>query len=108
MINMLEIIVAACGGAVVGGLFSLITWGLNRRAAKKDRWADRHSGLEMGVQVLLYDRIKYLCKCYMSAGHITSSDLEDLTRMHTIYHNDLGGNGFLDDLMRAIHRLPIK
>lgn len=105
---MLEIIVAACGGAVVGGLFSLITWVLNRRAAKNDRQADRRSGLEMGVQVLLYDRIKYLCKCYVSAGHISSGDLEDLTRMHTIYHDDLGGNGFLDDLMGAVHRLPIK
>lgn len=26
--------------------------------------------------------------------------------MHSVYHNDLGGNGYLDDAMTRVVRLP--
>lgn len=60
-----------------------------------------------GVRQLLYDRIKHLCKEHISRGFIASNDLEDLRRMHKIYHDELNGNGFLDDLMNTVSRLKI-
>ena len=58
--------------------------------------------------MLLYDRIKHLGNSYIHKGCVTSEELEDLTAMHQIYHNNLNGNGFLDDLMSRAKNLPIK
>ena len=58
--------------------------------------------------MLLYDRIKHLGNSYIHKGYVTSEELEDLTAMHQIYHNNLNGNGFLDDLMSRVKNLPIK
>ena len=100
---MAEVIIAACGGAAVAGVFSLITWALNRKASKKEK----NTGIAAGVQVLLYDRIKYLAKHYIEEREIHAEDLEDLMRMHTIYHDDLNGNGYLDRLMKKVKDLKI-
>ena len=99
-----EVIIAACGGAMVGGIFGIIQWALQRRAAK----GERQNGTAAGVKILLYDKIKYLAKEHIGAREISAEDLEDLMAMHKIYHNDLGGNGYLDSLMASVKRLPIK
>ena len=97
---MMELIAAILGSsalsAVISGLFGLAQ---TRRK--------RHDGVSAGVQQLMYDRIKYLCKAHLSRGRIASNDLEDLIRMHKIYHDDLNGNGYLDELMDAVEDLPI-
>lgn len=97
---MAEIIAALLGGsalsAIISGLFGL--------AQTKRR---RKDGVAAGVQALMYDRIKYLCKSHLARGQIASNDLEDLIRMHQIYHDDLNGNGYLDELMDAVEELPI-
>ena len=58
--------------------------------------------------MLLYDRIKHLGNSYIHKEYVTSEELEDLTAMHQIYHNNLNGNGFLDDLMSRVKNLPIR
>lgn len=83
---------------------AFVAWLLNRLDKKKER----KTGVSMGVQVILYDRIKYLCKYYIQQGYISANDLEDLERMWRVYHNDLDGNGFLDALMGEVKKLPIK
>lgn len=97
---MAEIIAALLGGstlsAIISGLFGL--WQTKQR---------KQGGVAAGVQALMYDRIKYLCKSHLSRGQIASNDLEDLIRMHRIYHDDLNGNGYLDELMGAVEDLPI-
>lgn len=104
---MTEIILAIAGGgvgaAIVGGVFSLVQWKLNRRAAKEDK----RSNMAAGIRILLYDRIKYLGRKHIADGYITAEDLEDLTAMHKIYHDDLSGNGFLDTLMSQVKILKI-
>lgn len=65
-------------------------------------------GISNGVRLLLYDRVKYLAKSYIEQGFIWAEDLEDLQRMWECYHNSLDGNGYLDNLMANVHRLPIK
>lgn len=96
----MEIIIAIIGSgalsAIISGFFGLA----QTKKAKKN-------GVTAGVQQLLYDRIKYLCKAHLERGYIASNDLDDLERMHKIYHDDLNGNGFLDDMMEAVRRLRI-
>lgn len=119
----------AGGAAIVAGLFGLITWRLNRKAQKEDRAAAKKEAasiqentamqklnqridiLFLADRTLLYDRIKHLGKSYIARGYITVEELEDLKRMHQVYHDPdkLDGNGFLDDLMDAVtHTLEIR
>ena len=58
--------------------------------------------------VILYDRLKHLCRHHIGNGHIMADDLEDIMQMHRVYHEDLDGNGFLDNLMRQVKSLPIR
>ncbi len=96
MTIIIAIISSGALSAVISGIFSLV----QSRKKKSD-------GVTAGVQQLLYDRIKYLCKAHLERGIIASNDLDDLERMHKIYHDDLNGNGFLDDMMEAVRRLKI-
>ena len=103
----MEVLIALISGgvaaSVVGGVFSVITLKLNRKAQKEDKSDDITSGLRM----LLYDRIKYLGKSYISRGKIHAEELEALIAMHNVYHDKLHGNGFLDELMIQVRHLPI-
>lgn len=107
----------AGGAALVTGLFGLCQWLLNRKSKKADHAAADYGELLRRMEVLfladrtiLYDRIKYLGKSYIAQGCITVEDLEDLERMHSVYHDKdkLDGNGFLDDLMRKVRALPVR
>ena len=122
------IIGGSCGAAVVSGIFGLITWRLNRKAKKEDTAEQQKSNdcsaraeqlveLKRMIEVLfvadrtiLYDRIKHLGKTYIARGNITVEELEDLSLMHSVYHDKdkLNGNGFLDDLMKSVRKLPIR
>lgn len=123
---ILAIVGGSCGAAIVAGIFGLIQWRLNRKASKEDKAADRKAAdckargediarVETQVKALykanriqLYDRIKHLGKAYISRQEISPEDLEDLIDMHRCYHDDLGGNGFLDEIMEQVRHLPIK
>lgn len=115
--------IGAGGAAIVKGLFDLVHWFLNRKAQKEDRTdGDRESRctargeeirrLDKKVDVLflaertiLYDRIKFLAKSYIARGWVTVEELEDLNRMHEVYHDEdkLNGNGFLSKLMKKVN-----
>ena len=125
--NFLKNFLCGAGGAaLVAGLFTLLKWWLGRQAKKQD---DSHAakvvncearGEEikeltrmMGVlfladRTILHDRIKQLGKYYISRKYITVEELEDLERMHDVYHDEdkLNGNGFLKNLMEAVRALP--
>ena len=109
------------GTALVGGVFTIIQWKLNRRAATEDRSCEARGKqireLSRLVEVLveadrtiLYDRVKHLGKSYIARGYITVEELEDIDLMHTVYHDKdkLAGNGFLDNLMNTVHSLEVK
>lgn len=113
----------AGGAAIVAGLFALIQWLLNRKAQKEDRAADKQDSesaqldgdmkeinrkldvLFLADRTLLYDRIKHLAKSYIDRGYVTIEELEDLNRMHAVYHDSdkLNGNGFLKELMNIVN-----
>ena len=115
----------AGGAAVVTGIVSLIQWLLSRRAQKADRVTAKTEAenereekltkeinrkldvLFLADRTVRYDRIKFLAKSYIDRGWVTVEELEDLNRMHDVYHDPdkLDGNGFLKDLMKTVNSL---
>lgn len=114
----MDIVVAVLGGsvgaAIVTGLINLIQWRLNRGATKQDRAvaqqtaeAQKLDSIANALRLLLYNEIKHQSKQYIRDKSITTEDLEDILEMHRLYHDDLGGNGFLDSVIRQVQNLPI-
>lgn len=106
---MEAIVIAIIGSGALSTLISCIFALVREKRAAKQKESEEFKVLREGLQQLMYDRIKYLCKTHISRGYIASNDLEDLERMHKTYHDKdkLNGNGFLDDLMEAVHELDI-
>lgn len=116
----------AVGSSIVVGLFGLITWFLNRKAAKadkkeakkeeKEKQADSEmddikktlDNLTIAMRTQMYNSIKKDGKAYLQRGSITTEELEDLVNTHKVYHDVLAGNGFLDSLMEKVKRLPVQ
>ena len=98
MITTIVIAILSSGAlsALVNGIFTLV----NRRR-------DDEKSIMKGLRQILYNDIKREGKKYIAAGSISSDALEDLIQTHQIYHDDLKGNGYLDNIMQAVNNLPI-
>ena len=105
---LLAIITGGVAAAIIDNVFKIITNKINRDAAKEDKQEDETDDIKCGLRILLYSKIKSLGKEYITRGYIHTEELEDIIGMHEVYHDKLGGNGFLDDLMKQVHNLPIK
>ena len=98
-------------------------WLLNRKTTKEDK-AQNHAvatctkrseeinelqamanSLIVADRTILYDRIKYSAKSYITRGWISVEKCEDPKRTHKVYHDGLKGNGFLDTLMAEVDQL---
>lgn len=126
MENFLIILGGGLGIALVEGVVKIVQWKMARKAqiedkaddAKADEEDDRKKELDEinekmdvlreALQISLFDRIKYIAKAHIERCWISVEDLEDLERMHKVYHNKekLNGNGFLDGLMAKVRELP--
>ena len=127
--EFLKIFLGGAGGAAsVAGRYGLIQGRLNRKAQKEDKAAARQESrctrqdeemkeinrkldvLFLADRTLLYDRSKHLAKSYISRGYVTVEELEDLNRMHDVYHDGdkLNGNGFLKEIMGTVNTLEIR
>lgn len=124
--NFWTFLSGAGGAALMGGVFALLQWVLNRHAKKQDTASAVSAGicaargeeikevkrlidvLVVADRTILYDRIKHIGKSYITRGYVTLEELEDLERMHQVYHDKdkLNGNGFLDELMKTVKQLP--
>lgn len=92
---LITVLSSSAVASLVSGIFSL----LSSKQKKED-------GIEAGVRILLYDRIKYLGIRHIERGYISNEDYEDLVKMHLVYHDSLKGNGFLNDVMDQVKKLP--
>lgn len=79
---------------------------LNEMETKLNNLESRLGGLERAQRITMHERIKRLAAKYCENGEISFSDYEIIKQMHSIYHNDLHGNGFLDSVMEDVDRLP--
>lgn len=122
--------------ALIDAVRALVRWILDRKAHKEDRaeekaerkTEERLARLEGRVAeieeqtgkfaqsldlqretnvYILYDRIRYLAKCYIKDGEISFEDRDSLNQMHSVYHRN-GGNGNLDNVMKLANELPLK
>ena len=100
---LIAILSGSAVAAAISSATSIYLWHLNNKKKQDNRDDD----IAAGVQLLLYDRIKFLGLNHITKGRIASDDLEDLKRMHKIYHDKLHGNGYLDHIMHKVDKLPI-
>ena len=107
-----EIIIALLTGGVlvsiINGVMQLIMWRKNRKAQKEDKAEQNISVIIQALKFILYDKIRCAGQAYIRDGEIDFDDRRILTDMHNVYHNGLGGNGDLDNLMKEVNALPLK
>ena len=106
------IAVIAGASSIVGGVITQL--GENFRQKRKRKY-DKDDGkdkdimaLKTGLKWVIYDRIRYLGQTYISHKSIDFDDRRILNEMHKCYHDGLGGNGDLDNLMGEVNRLPLQ
>ncbi len=83
--------------ALIAGIFNLINNKLKNR-----------SGVAHASQLTLYNDIEHLIDKTAARGYINGEELRHLLEMHECYHDELGGNGYLDAKMNMAKALPIK
>ena len=125
--NFLYAALTGVGAAAVIKLIdNVVQWKLQRKAAKEDRtldddraeikkikqWEkdmkDKVNALINADRYIMFDRIRYLGQKYVAEKEVDFDDRRILNQMHDVYHNELGGNGDLDKLMKAVNTLPLK
>lgn len=75
---------------------------------RKKEESAKESAITKAVMFLLASSIRQECQDHINDGEIDADDLQRLEKAWGIYHNDLGGNGFLDTYMKDIKALPKK
>jgi hypothetical protein len=120
------LLTGATAAAVVKLIDNLLQWFLTRKAKREDKEAAKKEENEKsaeqrikdmeqslnavveGQKYILLDRIRYLGCTYLKDGEVSFEDRRLLNMMHGVYHNGLGGNGDLDNLMEEVNDLPLK
>ena len=112
---MSDIVLVAIVGAVsgiTGGLISQIGEGRRQKRKHKydkdDEKDKTMAALKEGLKWVIYDRIRFLGHTYTNAGKVDFDDRRILNEMHRCYHEGLGGNGDLDNMMTQVNKLPLK
>lgn len=108
-------LISGASAALIGVIGNIIINRLNRKDKKEDQAGAKASETEVrlkainnGLKLLMLDKIKYLGLRFISEGGITYEDRSLLHKMHDNYHNELGGNGDLDQIMEDVDKLPLK
>ena len=108
----IAIIGGLLGGSAVAALINQIGESIRQKRKRKydkdDTESDDIAALKTGLKWVIYDRIRYLGQSYIAAKKIDFDDRRVLNEMHKCYHNGLGGNGDLDNLMKEVNNLPLK
>lgn len=120
---LISLLGTGIGGALVMGIFAVIQHRLTRRDQKEDKAAAGKvmdcsrrgqeidalramvANQEVALRAILYDRIKHIAKTHICRGWLTFEEWEDLQMLHRVYHSELQGNGFLDEVMSSVSRL---
>ena len=108
----MEIVLAILGGTAVAALINQIGESIRQKRKRKYDTTDTKDkdieALKTGLKWVIYDRIRYLGQTYINQKKIDFDDRRILNEMHKCYHNSLGGNGDLDNLMSEVNALPLK
>lgn len=100
-IDVTTIIVAVIGSGILNTL-------LNHFLNTKEKKNNNEKELKQALRLMMKDRLRFLCMHYVEQGWIYEDELEDLVAMHSCYHDDLNGNGFLDKQMERVNSLEVR
>ena len=101
MESAVTIIVAIISSGVLN---TIITYAMSAHERKKNE----NSGIQESLRLMMKDRLRFLCVHYIEQGWIYEDELEDIIMMHSCYHDDLNGNGFLNKLMTQVNELEVR
>lgn len=74
----------------------------------REKAQEKNNGEQQALRLIMKDRLRFLCMAYIKQGWIYEDELEDLIAMHNCYHDQLNGNGWLNELMDRVKRLEIR
>ena len=89
---------------ISSGVLNTITYAMSAHERKKNE----NSGIQESLRLMMKDRLRFLCVHYIEQGWIYEDELEDIITMHSCYHDDLNGNGFLNKLMTKVNELEVR
>ena len=119
-------VVSAVASLMVSWMLGRLTKMLDARAAKKGKmppeyiqlkaeleelrkqFADEREAQRAADRVILEDRIRFIGRGYIHQGYIFAEDKELLMRMWEVYHNQLGGNGYLQTVMDGVNSIEVR
>lgn len=104
----MDLLIPFLSGAAGAALITAVAGYIMYKVKRKDDKCDKNDAIIVALRMIMYDRIKQKAKTCIARGYITAEELEDLISMHSVYHDTLDGNGFLDELMDTIKHLPLK
>lgn len=106
--TLVTILIAIISSGIFNKILDTITEARKeKRKDNKDQNND-FAKVQSSLRLLMKDRLRFLCMHYIQQGWIYEDELEDLMNMHSVYHNDLGGNGFLDKQMERVETLEVR
>jgi hypothetical protein len=103
MNHILTILASSFGAAVVTGIFTL----LQHRQKRKEEQEDKKETQNKALRYLMLYVIQERAKQHIKDGCITLDERRSLHHWHSLYHNELGGNGDADALMAQVDRLAL-
>ena len=101
MLLVIPIFIAMIGSA---GFASFVNYRIE--IAREKRKKKENNPFELGIRLLLQDRIEWLCIKYINAGEIKWSDLKWIKQAHACYKT-MKGNGDLDELFEKVEQLKV-
>jgi hypothetical protein len=108
----MEILLAVLGGSALTAIINQIGTYIQARKNYSESHEDKENNdmaiIKKALRYILLDRIRYVGQHYIRQKEIDFDDRRILNDMHDIYHNGLGGNGDLTQLMNEVNKLPLK
>ena len=99
------IVVAILGSGAFSGMVAAL---INAIRDSKKKLSAEEAARADAIMYLLAGQIRSECQEHINNGEIDIEDLKRLEKAWSIYHDKLGGNGFLDTVMSGIRKLPLK
>lgn len=94
--------------AIIGSsaLSASITALINAAHDRKKKESEEETAKTAAIMFLLAGSIRHECQEHINDGDVAAEDLNRLEKAWKIYHDGLGGNGFLDTYMSDVRALP--
>ena len=99
------------GTIIVACLGSVGLWTFINNVYLENKKEDKSIALLKKAElVLLQDRLLHLCTKYLEEYSESSIDANKMNSLHNLYevYVELGGNSFIEDLMKKCNQLKVK